>query len=122
GLCLRKVRTFLELSTNYTRIYRFPDIAENFLRYNWRGRLYRAPYYLLLLSTLGSRLNTKLNRIKQNEDVIWGHYVPKYIEGFRSAPFEDGYRFSMEFNCSRLLALNNKQLPFGCHGWYRPMF
>lgn len=122
GLCLRKVKTFLELTSDNTIIYRFSDIRENFLTYNWRGRLYRAPYYLLMLSTLGSRLNANFNRIQQNEDVIWGHYVPKYIKDFKSAPFEDGCRFSMEFNCDRLLALNGGQLPFGCHGWYKPFF
>jgi hypothetical protein len=122
GLCLRRVSTFYELSSKFKIVYRFSDISENFFKYNWRGRLYRMPYYLLMLSTLGARLNSNFNRIRQNEDVIWGHYVPKYISGFNNAPFEDGLRFSMEFNCNRLLEINQGQLPFGCHGWYRPMF
>jgi len=122
GLCLRKVSTFYELSAMNKIIYRFSDIRENFIKYNWRGRLYRMPYYALMLSTLGARLNSKFNRIKQNEDVIWGHYVPKYIPKFKNAPFEDGYRFSMEFNCDHLMTMNKGQLPFGCHGWHRGMF
>lgn len=122
GLCLRKVKTFYELSGSLKIIYKPKDILENFLKYNWRGRIYRSLFYLLLLTTVGSRLTVKFNMIKLNEDVLWGYYVPKYIQSFRNAPFEEGLKFSMEFNCDKLLALNNNELPFGCHGWNKAMF
>jgi hypothetical protein len=122
GLSLRKNKTFYEVAGSYRRIYRPTDIWQNFSLYNWKGRIKRSPYYLSLLLTLGSRMNTQFNNIRANEDVIWSYYVPKYFPAFRNAPFEDGYRFSMEFNCDKLLELNESKLPFGCHGWYKPLF
>jgi hypothetical protein len=122
GLSLRKVRTFYEIAGSYRPVYRPADIWRNFLLYSWKGRVARAGYYMSMLLTLGSRMNSRFNRIKVNEDVIWSHYVPKYFEEFRNASFEDGYKFSMEFNCDKLLAMNGNRLPFGCHGWYKPLF
>jgi hypothetical protein len=122
GFCLRKVKTFYSLAGNRRIIYRFSDVKENFLKYNWRGRLYRMPYYALMLCTFGARLNSSFNKVRVNEDVIWGHYVAKYFDDFKNAPFADGLRFGMEFNCGPLLEANSGELPFGCHGWQKPMF
>ncbi len=122
GFSLRKVKTFYELADSGQIIYKWADIKENFLLYNWKGKVARLPYYLGLFTTRQARLNSLRSGVKENEDVIWGHYVPKYIPSFSVAPFDEAYQFSMEYNCDTLLALNKGKLPFGCHGWYKDLF
>ncbi|MBT1704893.1 DUF5672 family protein [Chryseosolibacter indicus] len=122
GFCLRKVETFYEYADSYKWYYRYEDTIEDFLKYNWRGKIARSFYYLGLLSTITARLHSNVNTVRLNEDVIWGHYIPKYYPAFKNAPFEDGMRFSMEYNCDKLLLQNNNELPFGCHGWFKEKF
>jgi len=57
-----------------------------------------------------------------NEDIFWGVYVPRVYKWFRVAPFEEAYKFSMEYNCEKLFELNQRQVPFGCHQWYKGEF
>jgi hypothetical protein len=122
GFSLRKVETFIRLADSGERIYKWRDVLADFLMYNWRGRISRMPYYFGLLSGRHAKLNSNRSGVRENEDIIWGYYVPKYISPFKIASFEDAYRFSMEFNCDKLMEKNNGELPFGCHGWYRSLF
>ncbi|MGC8804066.1 MAG: DUF5672 family protein, partial [Bacteroidales bacterium] len=44
------------------------------------------------------------------------------FEWFKVASFDQAFKFSMEYNCEKLFELNNHQLPFGCHQWYKGEF
>jgi len=44
------------------------------------------------------------------------------INPFRVVPFEEAYKFSMEYNCEFRYELNKRKLPFGCHQWYKGEF
>lgn len=122
GFSLRKVASFYALADSKKVIYKAVDIINNFKKYNWRGRIARLPYYLGLLTTFQATLNSKREGVRENEDVIWGHYVPRYVSSFSVATFDEALQFGMEFNCDQLLKKNNGHLPFGCHGWYREIF
>jgi hypothetical protein len=54
-----------------------------------------------------------------NEDWFWGMEVPKYCSWFRVAPIMEAVKFSFEVAPERLWELNDFQLPFGCHAWYK---
>lgn len=59
------------------------------------------------------------NTFVGHEDAFWCLEIPKYFPEFNIAPVEDAYRFSIEEQPEYLVQLNNNQLPFGCHAWYR---
>jgi uncharacterized protein DUF5672 len=54
-----------------------------------------------------------------NEDYFWSFKAIKYWPGFKIAPVEEALRFSFEVAPRQCFALNNFQLPFGCHAWNR---
>jgi hypothetical protein len=54
-----------------------------------------------------------------NEDRFWAVVVPRYYSFFRIPSVDEAIRFSFEALPQHLYELNNYQLPFGCHGWWR---
>ncbi|RMF85103.1 MAG: hypothetical protein D6736_17985, partial [Nitrospinota bacterium] len=56
---------------------------------------------------------------RQNEDFFWSDRAIRYHPGFRVAPVEVGLRFAFEAAPRLCFALNDYQLPFGCHAWAR---
>ena len=52
-----------------------------------------------------------------NEDYFWSFKAIHYWPGFKIAPVADALRFSFEVEPRRCYALNDRQLPFGCHAW-----
>lgn len=50
-----------------------------------------------------------------NEDVFWGTEIPEFKY---PAPLE-ALKFSFDKYPALCYKLNNKQLPFGCHAWYK---
>jgi hypothetical protein len=52
-----------------------------------------------------------------HEDVFWSIYVTKYFKHFNVPSFEEALKFSFENKPSKLYAINNNELPFGCHAW-----
>lgn len=53
------------------------------------------------------------------EDHFFCRVIPETYKGFQIAPVEDAWRFSFEVNPRHLYKLNQRQLPFGCHAWWR---
>ncbi len=51
-----------------------------------------------------------------NEDVFWSTEVPEFV--YPDA--REALRFSFDKYPSYCYHLTGKQLPFGCHGWYKP--
>jgi hypothetical protein len=64
-----------------------------------------------------SRHRRKAEQWDINEDYFWSLYVPWREAGFRIPPYREAVQFAFETNPAACLALNNGQLPFGCHGW-----
>lgn len=54
-----------------------------------------------------------------NEDFFWGILVPAACPFFRVPPLAAASRFAFEVEPRHLYALNDGQLPFGCHAWER---
>jgi hypothetical protein len=51
-----------------------------------------------------------------NEDTFWA-LVP---EGWHYPSAEEARRFAFDLKPELALQLNGGELPFGCHGWFRP--
>lgn len=53
------------------------------------------------------------------EDVFWGCEVNRYFPNLRIPSYKQALGFAFDMNPSLCYELNNNQLPFGCHAWYR---
>jgi len=53
------------------------------------------------------------------EDRFFSEVVPLFVKNFKIASAEDALKFSFEVNPARLYEMNAKQLPTGCHAWWR---
>jgi hypothetical protein len=122
GFSLQRVSSAIKVLSSWRIIYSVSDLNEWYLKYNWKGRLRYLPYYLRALMGIGRFSHSGFNRLRINEDIFWGIYVPQAFQWYKIAPFEESYKFSMEYNCQQLMALNGGKLPFGCHQWYKGQF
>jgi hypothetical protein len=122
GFALHKIKSAIKVLSTYKVVYKLSDLWKWYSKYNFNGRVRYLPYFIKVMLGFGRNAHKGLNNLKLNEDVFWGVYVPRAFPDYRIASFEDAYKFSMEFNCEKLFELNNEQLPFGCHGWYKELF
>lgn len=72
-------------------------------------RLYKASH---VLSKLGFLVN------RYPEDVLWSTLAGRLLRPFNLAGFNDALQFGFDANPELCYSLNNRQMPFGCHGWY----
>jgi len=122
GLSLHRVSAAVKVLSSWKIVYPLKDLWSWYGKYNWKGRLRYLGYFLTRLSSYGRWSHSGFNHLRINEDIFWGVYVPQAFDWFSVAPFDQAYKFSMEYNCEKLLALNHYQLPFGCHQWYKGEF
>lgn len=121
GFCLRRISACLQVLKSYRVVYPFNEIADDFSRYSFKGKIARSLYYLDMFSTLGSRAHSSMNRIELNEDIFWGKLVPAAFSWFKVPDCMTAAKFSLEYNSAELFSKNNEVLPLGCHGWYKPL-
>ena len=122
GFSLHKVDSAIKVLKTLRKIYPIKDLVKWYYKYNWKGRIKYLPYFLRVLLGFGGNSHHLLNYIRINEDIFWGKYVPEAFQDFKVAPFEEASKFGMEYNCEKLLKLNNYRLPFGCHQWFKREF
>lgn len=121
GFCLRNIDSCIKVLSENKILFRYKDIKKDFLMYNCNGRLSRGFYYLDMMSTLGSRSSAKNNRIRVNEDYFWSVLVPVKFTWFKVPSRSVAAMFSIEYNQESLFTEMDGVLPFGCHGWYKPL-
>ncbi|HMC84001.1 MAG TPA: DUF5672 family protein, partial [Chitinophagaceae bacterium] len=54
-----------------------------------------------------------------HEDQFWGLSLSKKFEWFKVPDYKTAAAFAFEMQPHRLYILNNNQLPFGCHAWWK---
>ena len=54
-----------------------------------------------------------------NEDLFWAEVIPNNFPDFKVPRPTEALKFSFEVNPEILYQLNNEQLPFGCHAWWK---
>lgn len=59
------------------------------------------------------------NYTKDNEDHFWGEYVDRNFDWYKVPKPEEALAFAFEVAPRQLYRMNNNQLPFGCHAWWK---
>ena len=125
GFALRRVRSFLG-------VLRSPQLAVDPAEY-WRrltagrGPLFRLanlPRRFLKRYHRFNNVRREINLVLEGpsphlEDVFYVHRGPWYMPGFRLPTIPEAMRFSFDESPRKAFERNGRQLPFGCHGWYK---
>jgi hypothetical protein len=53
------------------------------------------------------------------EDIFWSFYAKRALPGFKIPTPEEAVQFAFEMAPRYCFEKNGRQLPFGCHGWYK---
>jgi len=114
GLSLRKVDSMVEIINrlnrydlkNVKRILSSKSTLINIINYYANNR---------------NLINKKLypKRYSQNEDKFWGICVKDIFDWFSVPKAKEALKFSFDVCPSYLYKMNNRGLPFGCHGWWK---
>jgi hypothetical protein len=76
-------------------------------------------YPFLKIASLGKENRSIQNNFRTHEDGFFSNYIPFKYSEFKVASVEEATRFSFEVSPEIMLQLNNGNLPFGCHAWWR---
>lgn len=60
-----------------------------------------------------------LNTWRYNEDIFWSIYLPLNLPCLKLPGWKKALEFSFDINPSVCFKYNNKNLPFGCHAWFK---
>jgi hypothetical protein len=63
------------------------------------------------------RYRTQVEAWGMNEDGFWAFEASRYMPAFKLPSTEEALHFSFEGEPEKLFELNDRVLPFGCHGW-----
>ncbi len=112
GFCLRKVRKCYEVVTKFKKLKftrTFDDTNRpfyiNFYRYIKHQMVYiytGYPFQPII-----------------NEDLFWSEVIPQNFPDFKLPTIHEAMKFSFEVNPEVLFELNQHELPFGCHAWWK---
>lgn len=105
---------------NIQKALKILDIVNKSATRRLKNSLIRKLWFLLALVTGKSHkiwLDAPTDNYPFNEDGFWSYEAPKYDPSYKVAPFKEALKFSFERFPRKCFALNNRQLPFGCHAW-----
>ena len=133
GFSLRNVSGIL----NQIKILKQLQVILKYEKYNWEGLILRM-FKIIRDVTLYSKLEPFYKLTNGQEDYFWcvdmknvyseyinnKSFVAKLfklfpIKNLKIADVETAIKFSMECQPARLFEMNNNNLPFGCHAWYK---
>ena len=120
GFSLRNTAAHLRVLHSLSYVTSFKE--------NWNSRFVEKRYGknmlkqaagLLLDHTIRNNTYWRFNSYNGHEDQFWGLDVPKVFSWFKKPLYEEAASFAFEMQPRRLYELNNHQLPFGCHAWWK---
>ena len=126
GFSLRRVEAFLRVLNSKTY---FQEPAEYWTNFRAGKSLWQKVRHLprWLLKTFrafnGARWEAArwsrngFSAYGPNEDLFWSLRASHYDPDFRIANVDDALQFAFELEPRKCYAMNNYELPFGCHGW-----
>jgi Protein of unknown function (DUF5672) len=120
GYSLRKISSHLKVLNTFSFV---TSMREN-LKYrfdpkNSFGRNIKNTAGFILDHTIRNNTHRFFNNYMGHEDQFWGLSVAKKMKWFKVPDFNKATAFAFEMQPHRLFALNNNQLPFGCHAWWK---
>ena len=84
------------------------------------GKIFK--WYAILPNALGRRNNIKDFINRNNEDIIFSHFISESFMKIRIPDIKTAIRFAFEMYPSKLYRINNNELPFGCHAFEKYEF
>jgi len=120
GFSLRKTNDHLRAINSFSYIEKPVELWKRF-----KGApVAKKPYFLFdMLEKLTVRNNTHpwFNDwiSKRSEDTFWGMVIVNNFEWFTIPTPLEAIKFSFEVQPHYLYELNDKRIPFGCHGWWK---
>lgn len=110
GFSLRNVKSALKILEEIEkRIRRSSD--NDYIRKFWMF------WAILTGKSNNIWLNSPADNYPFAEDGFWSLEAPKYLSGYKVAPFNKALSFGFERFPKKCFQLNNKKLPFGVHAW-----
>lgn len=112
GFCLRNVLKCYDIVTKFKKLQytrTFEDANRPFYI-----NFYRYIKHQLVFTYSGYPYQPIIN-----EDLFWAEVIPDNFPDFKVPRPTEALKFSFEVNPEILYQLNNEQLPFGCHAWWK---
>lgn len=120
GLSLRKVETHLKVLNTFSFLLSPRENWLNRKKQHLRGLQWiKHSAGFFLDYTIRNNTHYLFNSYGGHEDQFWGLSVAKKLDWFKVPQYEEAAAFAFEMQPHRLYALNNNQLPFGCHAWWK---
>ena len=115
GFSLRKTRSLLKALHAFSWIIKPID----WFRQDFPQNKLKALRDLVKNATIGNNSFFLFNDYPAQEDIFWGICIKRNFEWFKVAPIDEAIKFSFEVQPKLLYEMNNRELPFGCHAWWR---
>jgi hypothetical protein len=133
GFSLRKTSSIL----NQIKILKQLHVISIYDNFNWKGIIVRLPKLLLdfiryksftpeYIMTTGQEdyfwsedMQNKYNEYLNNKSFVAKVFKILPVKKLKIADVTTAIKFSMECQPTRLFEMNKKNLPFGCHAWYK---
>jgi Protein of unknown function (DUF5672) len=120
GFSLRKISSHLKVLNTFSFITPMRDnLKSRFASENSTRRRLQNAAGLILDYTVRNNTHRFFNNYAGHEDQFWGLSVAKKMKWFKVPDLDKAAAFAFEMQPHRLLILNNDQLPFGCHAWWK---
>ena len=121
GFSLRRVDSFIKVLSSKKKVKSFSEL---FLARKAHKGFLSAVFFTpkeMYRAVVGykNNLDYYLQGFGRNEDIFWSFYAVDFNPGFKAAGFHEAIRFAFEKNPELLYKMNNNQLPFGCHAWFK---
>lgn len=118
GFSLRNVRKCQKVLNSFSYVKKPKTLLKEWHR---RRPVDKIRSFSKLISDLTIKNNTHkfFNDFNGHEDFFWGNIASRNFPWFKTSPIEEAISFSFEVNPQKLFQLNNNQLPFGCHAWWK---
>jgi uncharacterized protein DUF5672 len=124
GLSLRKIESFLKVFDskryNEERVSFWQDFF--FAQLNDTKKLRFAKRLVKktrILRAVRQGVNRYMADYTVEEDRFWGERARLFYPDFKIAPLDIAMRFAFDWQPQYCFEKNNRQLPFGCHGWVK---
>ena len=120
GFSLRKISSHQRVLRSFSYISRPVENWKFRMANRQSGRSIFAEFSGLLLDMV-VRNNTfwMLNSFKGFEDQFWCLVAARNFEWFTLPDPQEELKFAFEMQPARMYRLNNFELPFGCHAWWK---
>ena len=127
GFSLRKTRSLLKALHDFSWIMKNRTTCRSIwtywssdrFRHDFPQKKIKAVKELAKDTAIGNNSSFLFNDYPAQEDIFWGIFIKRNFEWFKVAPIDEAIKFSFEVQPKSLYDMNNQQLPFGCHAWWR---